>query len=311
MCRPDLKASKETAKVDPPPAEEKKTTLIPSPKLTLSDFFDLSKPWVLVPNGSFRGYFDNVPECFRLGPWNIGCCVYLFALVYWILWECLQCYNNPPPPTSDHKPFEVYSWQWYYNLAGLSWACYIGYRVASSMGFGIMCTYTLQSWTLITLRHGLSTLAPFFPALALYAEYLRFPMLLQTSIVFLVWNFALMPAVAMTMKDEQARWGFLKFCFGFDLANLHIVNLPLAVLSGLYGSPARELDNVDFCVSLALTLQYILFYLFFMDRIGMHLYFIFSPRSPLALLSWSAFIGCICSGFGFWKGKILDYGMDA
>lgn len=311
MCRPDLKSSKEAAKVDAPPTEEKThkgTTVKPVPKLSFSDFFDLNKPWVLVPDGSFGGYFDNVPLSFRVGPWNIACCAYLFALVYWMLWECVQCYNNPPPP-SNYNYFGSNTWQWYYNLAGFSWAFFIAYRVAKApAGLGAWCTYTLQSWTMITIRHGLSVLTPFFPSLSPYAEYLRFPMLLQTGIVFLIWNFALMPAVTMTLKDSDAKWGFLKFCFGFDLANLHIVNLPLAVLSGLYGSPARELDQVDFCVALALALQYVLFYLFFLDRLGVHLYFIFSPRSPLALVSWSTFIGCIYAGFRFWKDSILEHG---
>ena len=57
MCKPT------TAKVSSTTTKEKEDGFkLPPPKLSLSQFFDLNQPWVLVPNGSFMGFFDNVPQ---------------------------------------------------------------------------------------------------------------------------------------------------------------------------------------------------------------------------------------------------------
>lgn len=281
------------------------------PKITLSRFFDVNEPWVLVPNGSFMGYFNNVPRQFRVGPWLNICCVYIVVLMSFMLRECAKCYLNPPQTSPSYFAyFGTDTWQWKYNAAAFMFTLYVCYRTAvTPTGFGSWSTYTVQSWTIITIRHGLSAVAPFVPQAAVYNEYLRFPMLLQTTIVFGLWNFALFPAIAMTMKTPKHRQGFIKFCLGFELFSMHVINLPLAVINGVYASPMRELNQLDFCVALLSTLQYILFYLLILDRLGIHLYFIFSPRSHLALASWTTFIGLIYAGFALWKNGILDYGI--
>ena len=288
----------------------------PLPKL--SQFLDWNEPWILVPNGSFRGYFDNVPPTFRVGPWNQVCCLYLVVIVAWVIRECLQGYYYHHDSQSLLSANVVMiqnhwgpttSWQWWMNAIGFTWTCYIAYRVIVSMGgFGAWICYTLQSWTLIMARYGLSVLVPFLPSLAPFNEYLRFAMLLQTTIVFVMWNFAILPAIYMTMKHGTAKQNFLKFCFTFTLVQLHICNLPLAIMNGIWGSPTRELNQVDFGVALLLALQYMIFYLLVLDRMGMHLYFIFSPRSLLALVSWTAFVGCHYVGFTLWKTILLRYG---
>lgn len=281
------------------------------PKVRVSQLFDLNENWVLVEDGSYANYFDSLPKSFRVGPWNIGCCMYLAGMTYWIVFHCLECYINPP----QHREYtyhDVDTWQWKYSATVSLWSFYIAYGVTKSdIGWYSWMSYTLQSWTLIMARHTLSTLVPFYPSLAPYNEYLRFPMLLQTTIVFVIWNFALMPAVFVQLHDKDTRKGFVDFCFNFLLANLHFMNLPFATMSGIWGSPARELDKIDLCVALLCSLQYVLFYLFLMDRLGMHFYFIFSPRSPLALFTWTTFLGCIYAGFAFWKGVILEYGNAA
>ncbi|CAB9502869.1 expressed unknown protein [Seminavis robusta] len=279
--------------------------------LELSDLFDLSKPWVLVENGSYQGYFDNVPAAFRVGPWKLACRLYLVVAVAWVLFECIQCYLHPPtvPETDYHSTYGTNTWQWWYNATGFAWTLYIAYKsLKTPMGWSAGLSYTLQSWTLITLRHGLSALAPFVPELAVINEHLRFPMLLQTAITFLVWNFILFPAIAITMKNPNRKRDFYKFNFGFLLSQLHMANLPLAFINGVWGTPARELNQMDFCMALAMMLQYLALYLFVLDRLGVHFYFVFSPRTPLALFSWTAFIGFQFAGFAMWKLAILKYG---
>ena len=50
-------------------------------------------------------------------------------------------------------------------------------------------------------------------------------------------------------NDPKSLRGFLQFCFGFGLCNLHIFNLPLAAMNGVFTSPARQLDQIDLVVS--------------------------------------------------------------
>ena len=42
-----------------------------------SRLVDPAEPWVLVENGSFLGYFDWLPEKYRVGPWSIAAICYL------------------------------------------------------------------------------------------------------------------------------------------------------------------------------------------------------------------------------------------
>ncbi|CAB9508427.1 expressed unknown protein [Seminavis robusta] len=310
MCNPKSASPKggdEETKEQPT-----KNRRLPPVKLKVSDLFDLSKPWILVEDGSYGGFFNNVPTVFRVGPWNIACCLYLFAIISWILFEIVQCYANPPkvPPTDYHSSYGANTWQWWYNVAGFAWTCYIASVVVKSpMGWTAWFSYTLQSWTLIIVRHGLSALAPLVPALAPLNELLRFPMLLQATVTFVVWNFILFPSIAMTMKNPKNKRDFLKFCFGFLCSQVHIANLPLAAMNGVWGSPARELNQMDFCMALGFTLQYVVLYLFVLDRFGVHFYFVFSPRTPLAIIGWSAILGCIFAGFSVWKPALVNYGL--
>lgn len=289
--------------------QAEKSSPLDSYGIKISDFLNPSKPWILVPNGSFRGHFDWVPPNFRTGPWNIYCCMYLAALCYWIFLNCIDAFYVRPPPAQDIGINATNSWQHWYNVAGFFWSTYIAYKVVQSeMSWFAWTSYTLQSWTLIILRHGLSALAPYFPACAPYSEYLRFPMLLQATITFVIWNFALFPAILSQCKTPKARKGFLDMCFGFLLTQLHVVNIVLAGVSGTWGTPARELTSVDFAVALMFTLQYILFYLMILDRLGLHYYLIFSPRSPMALVWWSIYLGCIYGAFSMWNDTIQRYG---
>ena len=289
-----------------PAAKQKKKPQAPD----LWRLLDPNEPWILVENGSLMGHFDYIPELFRVGPWHVASKCYLFVLCYWILWNMVECYTNPPPSTPSLY-HDTDTWQWKCNLAGFLWTLYIAYGVTQSeIGWPAYTSYTLQSWTLIVVRYGLSTTVPFFPVLARYNEYLRFPMLLQMTVTFAIWNFLLFPALLSQMKTPAKRQGFIKFCFGFLVFQLHFVNLPLAAFSGIYGSPVRALTKVDLCVALGFSLQYVLFYLFVMDRLGAHFYFIFSPRTLLALVSWTTFMGCIYAGFSLWNGILESFLVD-
>jgi hypothetical protein len=310
MCRPTTNA--ESTNQDATPSKKEKVEQPPPPvsyNIQFSDFLDPTKPWIMVPNGSFRGNFDWVPLNFRMGPWNIACCAYLTGLCYWIALNALDAFFSRPVPAQEIPVNATNSWQHWYNVMGFLWTTHVAYKVVQSdMSWRAWTSYTLQSWTLIILRHGLSALAPYVPSVAPWNEYLRFPMLIQATVTFVTWNFALMPVILTRMKTSEARTGFLNMCFGFLLTQLHVLNLVLAGINGVWGTAAREFTRQDFAVALLFALQYVLFYLMILDRLGIHYYLIFSPRSPLALVSWSIFVACIYVGFSFWKGVTLQYG---
>ena len=281
------------------------------PQVRISQLFDPNENWVLVENGSYANHFDSLPKSFRVGPWNIACCMYIFGIFYWVLFNCVECYTNPPQH-HEYTYHDVNTWQWKYSAATCLWTFYIAHGVTKTdLGWYSWMSYTLQSWTLIMLRHTLSTLVPFFPSLAPWNEYLRFPMILQATIVFIIWNLAVMPAVFTQLKTQESRKAFSEWCFNFLLVNLHFMNLVFAAFSAIWGSPARELNKIDLCVALVCSFQYILVYFFLFDRLGLHFYFIFSPRSILALVSYTTVLGCIYAGFALWKGLIMDYGHAA
>lgn len=282
------------------------------------DFFDTSKPWVLNPDGKCHEFFEFVPVNFRVGPWNIGCCLYLAFAFYWVLLMCVNNLLSSNPPGleegqhTETQYFPAYSWAWWYNVFGFCWTAYIAYAVSRSDmgGWFIWMSFTMQSWALLLLRHGLSAMAPFSPMAATLSEYLRFPSVAQASTTFTIFHFVLLPAMIGNMKTTEEKQGFIKIVTSWLVFNVHAVNLALAAASGILGSPARELDSADFSVALWIALMYVSLYLFVLDRIGAHFYFIFSPRSPLAFVTWTFFVGTYFGWFSLWKRLILKYGIS-
>jgi hypothetical protein len=55
-------------------------------------------------------------------------------------------------------------------------------------------------------------------------------------------------------------------------------------------------------------MQYCLFYIFILDRLGLHYYMIFSPRTNLAILSWTLVIASTISMYSFWDNAVGKYG---
>jgi hypothetical protein len=59
---------------------------------------------------------------------------------------------------------------------------------------------------------------------------------------------------------------------------------------------------------LLLGLQYTLFYAFILDRLGVHLYMIFSPRTNLSILAWSIVLGVTVYCYSFWDAVVANHG---
>jgi hypothetical protein len=103
------------------------------------------------------------------------------------------------------------------------------------------------------------------------------------------------------MKSDSSRKRFLSYYTSFRLIQLHIFNLLFAYLNGVCASPSRSLALSDFVMAFAITVLYALWYTLVLDRIGVHLYPIFSPRSPWMIVMWSLLILAQWLCFQFWR----------
>jgi hypothetical protein len=274
--------------------------------VSLRSLLDANAPWLIVPNGSYKGYFDWVPLSHRVGPWSPWATIVLAVLyamaahqlVHWTGWQQTDLHSLQYP---------VYgSAGWIYNVIGGTWM--VGICAAlifrSPLGLYAWITYTVQSWSLLTVRHILCALAPWSPTALLWAERIRFPCAVSPTITFVVWNFVLMPyAYFVAMQgDAKKQRHFLKFCTSFRLLNLHGLNIVLCALNvGHLGSPPRTLERADLLVALLSVLLYFTFYLCILDRLGVHLYSVFSPRTPFLLLTWPGAILCYLGTFHIWS----------
>jgi len=206
--------------------------------------------------------------------------------------------------------YQPYTTAWYATFAIFCWMAFICWDVMyrSPMGKTAWISFTLWSWTTVTIRHGLLVLAPWLSSVRVPAEILRFPGLLSASVTTGVWNFVLFPAIALFyIKDAEQRKNFIGYFTNFRLTQLHVFNIFFAVANGAVLEPRRHLHLGDFAAGVVMVVTYMLFYFCILDRLGIHLYPIFSPRTPIAIPSLLLVIGACVGGFNFWKG-ILPQG---
>lgn len=268
-------------------------------------------PWVIVPDGSFMGYFDWVPMRLRVGSWSVfpPLCLASAAWYLFINNPMTQVPLEQKSNTGYHYP-EAYSIMWYYNIFGFVWMCFVLKRVCASSIF-VVITFTVLSWTTMTLRHGCSALAPFlFPqnnkfhsAILQFHEISRFLVLVSATITFTVWNFVLAPLIYYKFMDStEKKKRFLKWNSSFELCQVHAFNLPIAILNTVVSVDRSLLFSYhDLWFSLMWMTGYGIFYITILDRFGVHLYPIFSPRSHLAAISTCLTFGLIVAIRSCWN----------
>jgi hypothetical protein len=132
-------------------------------------------------------------------------------------------------------------------------------------------------------------------------------MLVQATLTFGVWNAVIGPSIYAQMTTPEMKKSFKGFFGNFLWRQLHVYNIIYAAVNGIWGSPARALTQTDFAVSLAFYLAYAYFYLFFLDRMGVHYYLVFSPRTPFALISWTLLLACYYASFPLWNTILLKH----
>lgn len=288
----------------------------PDDSLTLGDFLRL-KPWDLrnKTDGTVIKVFKFVPDRFKEGPWipavtwAIVCTVCL--VVYFTIDANIKYYasdgnNEITNEFIGDKSYPAFNMAWYYNVAMFSWMNFVSWTMYSDhKSFGAWVTFTVCSWTIMTIRHGLCALAPFLPSLRLWIGILRFPVLLTSTVTFAVWNFALMPVLTFGLLKGERRSNFLKFAFSWRLWQIHIFNVLYAYLNCVWAEPKNQgLHIGDLNAAVVYMMTYMLFYYYILDRIGIQLYPIFSPRTYMCLPSLVMTVG-ICGGNYVLWDKIL------
>ena len=207
---------------------------------------------------------------------------------------------------------EAFSTFWFYNCINFLWMAGVlaASLIQSKAGVSIIMTYTVQSWIVITARHGLTALAPFLPkghSLLFLNEFLRFHSLITATVTFVVWNFMIAPVIYFKfMETPKKKQGFLTFMLSFRLVQLHGFNIVFAVLNSVIISP-RKFTSLDLWVSMSYAVVYSLFYLCILDRLGIHLYPVFSPRSKYFTITWTFAYGCYVIGYYFWNKVVDEY----
>lgn len=96
--------------------------------------------------------------------------------------------------------------------------------------------------------------------------------------------------------------------FGFGMLNIHLLNLPLACANTVFGDGARPLTPCDLWLGFVFIYVYSLVYLFFLDRLGVHLYPIFSPRSRFCFVAYIAVFGLFVLTHRLWSAVIMAHG---
>lgn len=286
-------------------------------KFSVWHLLDPSRPWVLVPEGSFGGFFDWVPAHFRIGPWCATAIAYLTAIYYLaFVAGCYLWLHHESWKMEDLRYPGVGTLEWTYQVVTSVWMLFIIYLVwIGPMGLRAWATYTIQSWSLLTLRHILAALVPLAPNnyhLLVCAELIRFPAACSATVTFGIFNLVLAPYVYFfSGKTAKAKQEFVQFIFSFRLVQIHVFNLLFGYLNVAWASPPRALTALDLYLSIVSVLLYTLWYLGVMDRLGIHVYPIFTPRDSLVVVtSWTFLTGVYLANFAGWRWLLLPPAED-
>jgi len=143
---------------------------------------------------------------------------------------------------------------------------------------------------------------------------MRFPALVTATITFVVWNAVLLPYIYfIAMKTREKKLGFVRWNFNFRLTQLHVCNIIYAVMNTLVTGSKQEgqhyslFDTEDAWNGFAYSLVYGIFYTLILDRVGVHLYPVFSPRSSLVMITWLMAFSLHYISFKFWNHVMTNH----
>lgn len=185
------------------------------------------------------------------------------------------------------------------RIAGSIWGIGILVFMVATVGPWPFCSYTMVSWTLVTLRY-LTRLGGWSAA----ASALRFPSLVGNTITIIVWWLVLVPILLAALPKGQRR-GFAKFNGSFFLVNVHLLNGVLATADVLLAP--RLLNMADLWIGIACGVAYLIFYLLVLDPRGLHFYIILTPRTRFSLVVYLSLLGCYYGVFCMWNAVMTRW----
>ena len=289
--------------------------------------------WLIYDNhGSFNGWFDWLPVYLRVGCWSP---VIILALVV--------CYTSIvvlKPATLEFAPFVLKSFKEEQPTTVISFlfigmpkstaidlfifvwgvAVVIVAKMKSGSIGAFLISFTGWSWILLTAHAGFEFMAwytahvheytPLAYTFAKLGSSIRLVTISNACVVFTIWNFILFPLIYYKSTPEgDKRRAFIRFNFGFFMTNIHLLNFPLACLNIIHGekSRLRVFNESDLWLAYAVVLFYSMLYYFIMDRLGLHFYPIFNPRTSLSLFSIAGVLGLYYYMFLKWNEYILGF----
>ena len=280
--------------------------------------------WLIYDNnGSYNGWFDWLPLWMRVGyfsPFVVVSLMFFYSAIYWYRPQPLHfeatVYETVVSGKEVDRLLDIMPKTAAFDLAIFLWGCIVVVHAKITLGSigAFPISFTGWSWLLLSLRAGLE----FTAWAATTLEYLSLGKLLATvgssirmvavtnaGVVCTIWNFILFPIIYFfSVPPGEKRQNFLKFNFGFFMTNIHIINFPLAVMNTVYGSQIRLFTFSDLWVAYLVILLYSIVYYFLMDRLGMHFYPIFCPRSALSVVSIVGVLGLYYYLFNKWNELI-------
>ena len=300
--------------------EELKRAKANLPQITLSSFIDPRQNWVLVEDGNLLGFFGWVPRRLRVGKWSR---LALPTLV--LVMSCLWSYRPKNGDLTNSNALQVdsypdlYSIHWWHNTVACIFMFGLVTWIMIKRSKGPLFTYTLLSWKMNALRSCINALAPFLHdnhTLLRLNRVLRFPALVSASITSSIWNFILLPYVyTLGLDTKEKKKHFLEWNFNFRMVQLHVCNIIYALLNTVVTMNVTNIedgekvlfDSNDLWYGAAYTFMYGLFYTMILDRIGVHIYPVFSPRSNLVVITWCIVFALHYAFYCFWNNMVILY----
>ncbi len=280
--------------------------------------------WLIYDNnGSYNGWFDWLPISMRVGyfsPFVVVSLMFFYSAIYWYRPQPLHfeatVYNETVSgeevdyvlgiiPKTAAADLSIFLW-------GIVVVVHAKITLGSISAFPI--SFTGWSWMLLTFRAGIEfaawaatshELLALGKLLAQIGSSIRLVAITNACVVCTIWNFILLPIIYFfSIPPGEKRRNFIKFNFGFFMTNIHILNFPMAIINTVYGSQIRLFTFSDLWVAYLVIMLYSLVYYFVMDRLGMHFYPIFCPRSAFCVVSIVGVLGLYYFLFLKWNELI-------
>lgn len=245
-------------------------------------------------------FLDMVPHHYKVGPWSpvahtvilAYSCFLLLTMVSATESHVAQEYNVVP--NGWIQPFRAF-----FGLFCLTTSALI----IRDAGLWPMCSYTLTSWNLLTIRLIFSFLATAGWSWAgIVADAVRFPALVGCSVTVSIWWTILVPLIDFLLSrdsDPSGRAFFWRWNLSPVLINVHLLNLFIAGIEFI--ASGTPLTFYDLWIALAVAFAYCLFYLNVLDPRGFHFYIIFTPRTAWCILSYLLVLGAYYAFYTGWN----------